>query len=141
MPFGVVDSSSLLGWLTGVYVSDEWRITDKLTFNAGLRFDQMNQYTDANQVSPRASVIYKPVEGTTFHAGYANNFTPPVQVIAAPTNTALLATCPPSIPNPNCTTVQAPSVPGPFGPVLPERSHVFDVGVVQNIFPGPHHRH
>ena len=136
MPFGVTDSSSLLGWLTGVYVSDEWRITDKLTFNAGLRFDQMNQYTDANQVSPRASVIYKPVEGTTFHAGYANNFTPPVQVIAAPTNTALLATCPPSIPNPNCTTVQAPSVPPPFGPVLPERSHVFDVGVVQNIFPG-----
>ena len=75
-------------------------------------------------------------EGTTFHAGYANNFTPPVQVIAAPTNTALVSTCPPSIPNPNCTTVQAPSVPGPYGPVLPERSHVFDVGVVQNIFPG-----
>ena len=136
VPFGVVDSSPLLGWLTGVYLSDEWRVTDRLTFNAGLRFDQMNQYINANQVSPRASVTYKPVEGTTFHAGYANNFTPPVQVIAAPTNTALVSTCPASIPNPDCTTVQAPSVPGPYGPVLPERSHVFDVGVVQNIFPG-----
>jgi outer membrane receptor protein involved in Fe transport/opacity protein-like surface antigen len=136
VPFGVVDPSPLLGWLTGVYLSDEWKMTDKLTFNAGLRFDQMNQYINANQVSPRASITYKPVDGTTFHVGYANNFTPPVQVIAAPTNTTLVSACPPSISNPDCTTVQAPAVPGPYGPVLPERSHVFDVGVVQNLLPG-----
>jgi outer membrane receptor protein involved in Fe transport/opacity protein-like surface antigen len=134
VPFGVVDSSSLLGWLSSVYVSDEWRITDKLTLNTGLRFDQMNQYVNANQLSPRVSVTYKPFEGTTFHAGYASNFTPPVQVIAAPTNTALISTCPPAIPN--CTTVQAPTVPGPYGAVLPERSQVFDIGVVQDVFPG-----
>ena len=134
IPFGVTDSSSLLGWLTGVYMSDEWKITDKLTFVSGLRFDQMNQYTNANQFSPRASVIYKATPSTTFHAGYARYFTPPVQVIAAPSNVALISSCPPSIPN--CTTVQAPATPGPYGPVLPERSHVFDIGVLQDVFPG-----
>ena len=134
-PFGVVDSSSKLGWLIGTYVQDEWRITDKLTLNTGLRFDQMYQYVDANQFSPRVSLTYKPFEGTTFHAGYARNFTPPSQVIAAPTNTALFAGCPP--PAASCTTVQQNTgVPPPYGPVLPERSNVFDVGVVQKILPG-----
>ena len=46
--------------------------------NAGLRFDQMWQYVDANQLSPRLSFTYKPFKYTTFHAGYARYFTPPV---------------------------------------------------------------
>ena len=50
--------------------------------NAGLRYDQMHQYTDAGQLSPRASLTYKPLPSTTFHAGYANYFTPPVQVVS-----------------------------------------------------------
>ena len=44
----------------------------------------MWQYVDANQLSPRLSVTYKPSENTTFHAGYARYFTPPVLVEAAP---------------------------------------------------------
>ena len=56
---------------------DEWKITNKLTLNAGLRFDQMWQYVDANQLSPRVSLTWKPFDGTTFHAGYSRNFTPP----------------------------------------------------------------
>ncbi|HLL28325.1 MAG TPA: TonB-dependent receptor [Xanthobacteraceae bacterium] len=135
IPFGVVDSTSKLGWLIGTYVQDEWRITDKLTLNTGLRFDQMYQFVDANQFSPRVGLTYKPFEGTVFHAGYARNFTPPSQVIATPTNTALFAGCTP--PTPGCTTVQQNTgVPPPYGPVLPERSNVFDVGVTQKIFPG-----
>ena len=51
----------------------------------------MWQYVDANQLSPRVSLTYKPFDGTTFHAGYARNFTPPAQVLAAPTNLALRA--------------------------------------------------
>jgi outer membrane receptor protein involved in Fe transport len=106
-----------------------------LTLNTGLRFDQMYQYVDANQFNPRVSLTYKPFEGTTFHAGYARNFTPPSQVIAAPTNTALFAGCPPLAVG--CTTVQQNiGVPPPYGPVLPERSNVFDVGVVQKVLPG-----
>ncbi len=109
------------GWLFGTYLQDEWKITNKLTLNAGLRFDQMVQYVDANQLSPRISLTWKPYDGTTFHAGYARNFTPPQQVIAAPTNLALVQ-----------GTTQQPQV-SANSPVLPERSNVFDVGVVQKI--------
>jgi len=124
-PFSVFDTSAKTGWLIGTYIQDEWRIANQLTLNAGLRFDQMYQYVDANQLSPRISLTWKPYDGTTFHAGYARNFTPPPQVIAAPTNLALVQ-----------GTTQQPEV-QLNSPVLPERSHVFDVGVVQKIYPVP----
>jgi len=129
-PFTVFDSNSKTGWLIGTYLQDEWRINNQLTLNAGLRFDQMYQYVDANQLSPRVSLTWKPYDGTTFHAGYARNFTPPQQVIAAPTNLALVT--PPAAP----ANTQTPEV-ALNSPVLPERSHVFDVGVVQKIYPVP----
>ncbi len=123
-PFSFIDSSSKLGWLASAYVSDEWRITNQLTLTTGLRFDQMWSYTDANQLSPRVSLTYTPFEGTTFHAGYARNFTPPPQVLAAPTNLALV----------NGTT-QQPAV-SQNDPVQPERSNVYDAGVTQKVLPG-----
>jgi outer membrane receptor protein involved in Fe transport len=124
-PFSILDSSSKTGCLFGTYLQDEWRITNNLTLNAGLRFDQMYQYVDANQLSPRVSLTWKPYDGTIFHAGYARNFTPPQQVIAAPTNLALVQ-----------GTTQQPEA-QLNSPLLPERSHVFDVGVVQKIYPVP----
>jgi len=119
-PETIADDVSKLGWLAGVYAQDEWKLTNQLTMNAGLRFDQMWQFTDANQLSPRLSFTYKPFEYTTFHAGYARYFTPPVLVEAAPTNIALF----------NNTTG---AVSGENNPVLPERSHYFDAGVDQKI--------
>jgi outer membrane receptor protein involved in Fe transport len=120
-PFPITDDVRKVGWLAGVYAQDEWKITDKLTLNAGLRFDQMWQFVDANQVSPRASLTYKPFEGTAFHAGYARYFTPPVLVEAAPANFNLF----------NNTTA---AVTNPIGsPLLPERSHYFDAGIDQKI--------
>ncbi|KJC41424.1 ligand-gated channel [Bradyrhizobium sp. LTSP885] len=120
-PVSIFDSSAKTGWLIGTYLQDEWRITNQLTLNVGLRFDQMYQYVDANQLSPRASLTWKPYDGTTFHAGYSRNFTPPEQVIAAPVNLALVQ-----------GTTQQPGV-STNSPVLPERSNVFDVGVDQKI--------
>ena len=125
-PFTVFDSSSKTGWLIGTYVQDEWKITNQLTLNAGLRFDQMYQYVDANQLSPRISLTWKPQDDTTFHVGYARTFTPPTQVIAAPVNLALVT--PPTAP----ANTQTPAVPI-NDPVLPERANVFDIGVVQKI--------
>jgi outer membrane receptor protein involved in Fe transport len=123
MPFTVTDDNSKLGWVAGLYVQDEWRLTDKLTVNAGLRFDQMWQFVDANQLSPRLNIVYKPLDGTTLHAGYARYFTPPPQAIAAPTNIAPVA--------------NSSAAPATFqqDPVLPERAHYFDAGIVQKITP------
>ena len=83
------DETSKLGWLLGVYAQDEIRLTSQLTLNVGLQFDQMYEYVDANQWSPRVSLEYRPFEGTTLHAGYARYFTPPPQVAAGPTNISL----------------------------------------------------
>ena len=88
IPVNVSESTSKLGWLLGGYLQDEWKLTRVLTLNFGIRFDQMYQFVDANQWSPRVSLIYKPFDGTTLHAGYARYFTPPSQVIATPTNVA-----------------------------------------------------
>jgi outer membrane receptor protein involved in Fe transport len=108
-PETITNNVSKTGVLMGVYAQDEWKITNQLIMNAGLRFDQMYQYVDANQLSPRLSFTYKPFENTTFHAGYARYFTPPVLAEAAPPNIALF----------NNTTG---AVSGQSDPVLPERS-------------------
>ena len=120
-PETITDNVSKLGVLMGVYAQDEWKLTNQLTINAGLRFDQMSSSPDANQFSPRLSVTYKPFENTTFHAGYARYFTPPTLVEAAPANIGLFA-----------NTTGAPAAGQANDPVLPERSHYFDAGVDQN---------
>jgi outer membrane receptor protein involved in Fe transport len=123
-PFTITDTNSLLGWNLGAYVQDEWKLTNKLTLNYGLRFDQLYQFVNANQLSPRVSLVYKPLDGTTLHAGYARYFTPPMQAQATQSNLALF----------NNTTNQ-PDVPN-NDPVKPERSHYFDVGIDQKVLPG-----
>ena len=107
-----------------MYAQDEWKITDKLgSEDAGLRFDQMWEFIDANQLSPAPKALpHRPFEGTTFHAGYARYFTPPVLVEAAPADIALF----------NNTTGQISPNTG-TSPVLPERSHYFDAGINQKI--------
>lgn len=124
MPITITDANAKLGWNIGGYVQDEWKLTNNLTLNAGLRFDQLYQFVTANQVSPRLALVYKPFADTSLHAGYARYFTPPMQAEATPSNLALFA-----------NTTQQPTVPGD-NPVQPERSHYFDVGVDQTVLPG-----
>src|SRR5271170_293179 len=123
-PFNVTDQSSLTGWNIGTYVQDEWKLTNSLTLNVGLRFDQLYQYVDANQFSPRVALVYKPFDGTSIHAGYARNFTPPFQAQAATANLALFT-----------NTTNQPEVPL-ADPVKPERSNYYDVGIDQKELPG-----
>jgi opacity protein-like surface antigen/outer membrane receptor protein involved in Fe transport len=132
-PFNVTDGSNLFGWQLGAYVQDEWRLTDKLMFNYGVRFDQMFQYVDANQFSPRASLSYKPWWATVFHVGYARNFTPPPQVLGRVFQAQLFDNAPANFPPGSTTT--AGGAPANVGSILPERSHVVDAGVVQQLLP------
>jgi len=123
-PFTISDLDSKLGWNIGTYVQDEWRITKELTLNAGLRFDQLYQFVDANQLSPRLALVYKPLPGTSIHAGFARYFTPPYQAQATQSNIALFT-----------NTTNQPEIPL-SDPVKPERSSYYDVGVDQTVLPG-----
>jgi len=123
-PFAITDDNTKLGWNIGTYIQDEWKLTQELTLNAGLRFDQLYQFVDANQVSPRIALLYKPLAGTTIHVGYARYFTPPYQAQAVTSNIALFT-----------NTTNQPEV--PFNdPVKPERSNYYDVGIDQTVLPG-----
>ena len=119
VPLTVVDSGGKTGQLYGVYLQDEWSITPTLTLNVGARFDAVRAYTREQQLSPRANLVWKPAAGTTFHLGYARNFTPPPQELVATTTVAQFA-----------GTTKESEI--PFGdPVKAEREHYFDGGVQQ----------
>ena len=89
--------------------------------NYGLRFDYMNAYVTADQLSPRLGVVYKVTPDTTLHAGYARYFTPPPTELILQKTVSLYD-----------NTSNAAAVPE-NSPVLPERSHYFDAGVIQKI--------
>lgn len=124
-PMTLNDYDLKTGWNAGAYVQDEWRVRQDLTLNAGLRFDELNQFVAANQVSPRLVLVYKPVEDTSLHAGVSRYFTPPMQAQASPNNLALFETPP---------TTQDPAIKAD-DPVRPERATYYDAGVEQRFSP------
>jgi outer membrane receptor protein involved in Fe transport len=123
-PETINDSTAKLGWSLGGYLQDEWTISPVLTLNAGLRFDQMQQFVSASQFSPRVALVYRPMADTTLHAGVARYFTPPMQTESTPNNLALFQ---------NTTQQQAITQ---DDPVRPERATYFDVGIDQRLAPG-----
>jgi outer membrane receptor protein involved in Fe transport len=123
-PLTITDAGGRNGQLYGVYLQDEWSLTPTLTLNYGARFDAVRAYTNEQQVSPRVNMVWKPSEGTTFHIGYARNFTPPPQeLIAAPTLALFAGTTKAT----EITTADS---------VRAEREHYFDGGVQQVVLPG-----
>jgi len=124
VPLSITDVGGRSGQLYGVYLQDEWSLTPTLTFNYGARFDAVRAYTREEQLSPRASVVWKPRGGPTFHVGYARNFTPPPQELVAAPTLALFTG----------TTKDAGSLTA--DPVRSEREHYFDVGAQQAVGTG-----
>ncbi|HEU0117458.1 MAG TPA: TonB-dependent receptor [Alphaproteobacteria bacterium] len=117
----IVNNETKDGQLYGIYLQDEWKLLDNLTMNYGARFDDMEQYVSAHQLSPRIGFVYKPFNGTTFHAGYARYFTPPPMELVSNGSIAAFA-----------NTTNAPAV-TTNSPVKPERSHNFDLGATQQL--------
>src|SRR5690348_10055926 len=140
-PFNILDADKKFGWQLGAYASDEWRLTQQLTLNYGLRFDQIYQYTDANQLSPRASLTYKPWWSTVFHAGYMRTFEPPQQVLGRTIPTQIFNGT--TAGSPTVSPDQAAVLPGQVagqplqnvGAILPERANVYDAGFTQQLLP------
>ncbi|WP_240162393.1 TonB-dependent receptor [Glaciimonas sp. PAMC28666] len=120
-PFSINDQGQKTTNQTGVYLQDEWKLSDQFTVNYGARMDWLNAYVSANQLSPRVGVVYQMTPRTTFHAGYAKYFTPPTsELIAATTVASFNGTTNAAATNQN-DAVQA------------ESSDYFDLGVVHQL--------
>ncbi len=70
-PIGIHDGHGKTGDVFGLYMQDEFRILPRLTINYGARFDQVDEYTHENQISPRVNLVFKPTDTTTIHGGYS----------------------------------------------------------------------
>ena len=118
-------NASLYGTFFGLYLQDEWKITEKLTANYGTRFDMFNSsFDNENQVSPRANLIYQPTDWTTMHIGYARYFTPPpVEDVSGSTVNEFDGTSNESPAGPNAKD----------SGVKAERANYFDAGITQKI--------
>jgi outer membrane receptor protein involved in Fe transport len=114
-PLAISDTAKKTGTVYGLYVQDEWGLRDDLTLNFGARFDQLNSYARASQISPRISLTYHLTDAADFHIGYARNFTLPEQ--EATTRAIRLFV----------GTVRAPET-LLNDPAKPEREHNFDAG-------------
>lgn len=124
-PIMIVDNAPHIDARTyGVYVQDEWNLTDRLTMNYGVRADKVDAYVHEGQISPRLGFVYQATDTTTLHAGYARYFTPPPTELISPTDIALF----------QGTTNQLPG--NVNAETLSERSHYFDIGVSQKVGDG-----
>jgi outer membrane receptor for ferrienterochelin and colicins len=64
------------GWRTGLYLQDEYRITDNLLINLGFRLDQ-NHMIDKIQFNPRAAIIWDITPAITTKLLYSSAFRAP----------------------------------------------------------------
>ncbi len=116
-PLSIAVDQRQSGSTFGIYLQDEWRLNDKLTFNYGLRYDRSAALVSEDQFSPRASLVWKPTGVTTFHIGYARYFTPPpLELVASGTLAAFDHTT-------GAATVRLAD------PIRAEREHNFDMGL------------
>ncbi len=122
-PIAIIDNSSKTGLLGGLYVQDEWKATDRLTVNYGLRADSVDAYVQESQLGPRINALYKLTGTTTLHAGYSRYFTPPPLELVAPKDIALFA-----------GTSNQPEV-SVANNVKSERDDYYDVGLTQRLSP------
>ena len=65
-------------WRTNAYVSDKWRMTDKLTLNLGVRYDYSTIVPDTKDAfAPRIGVAYAASDVMVFRGGIGKFYEPP----------------------------------------------------------------
>lgn len=120
-PFTIRERDRIEGQLYGVYLQNEWRITDRLTANFGARFDVMQQQVNASQLSPRVNIVWRPTDTTTLAVGYARYFTPPPsELLTRPDLGRYVG-----------TTLEPEILQA--SPARPERAHYVNIGLRQRI--------
>ena len=129
-PVLIADQGNETGLTYSAYLQDEWQLTPALTLNYGARFDVLNAYTDAEQLSPRVNLVWQPDAATAFHAGYSRYFTPPAMELISGDSIAKFAG------TTGYPVGYTPVAPPLDGPILPERSNYFDAGANRVFLPG-----
>jgi outer membrane receptor protein involved in Fe transport len=72
-----VDDAAARGTQTGIYVEDKWSATQRLSVNAGLRYDHSTGYVGGAQLSPRLEINDEIAHGTVLHAYYGRLYAAP----------------------------------------------------------------
>ena len=117
VPLTIVDDNRLYARTLSTYAQDQWRVSDALTVNGGLRYDRIGGYLGESQLSPRLGAVYQLGEAWTLHAGYARYFTPPATELIAATDIAKFQGTSNALPTDANTNVRA------------MRSNYYDAGV------------
>lgn len=123
-PHTIIDNGQQSQTLESIYLQDEWKLLPALTVNYGLRFDRYSAYSSGSQTSPRVNFVWKPLDGTTLHAGYSRYFSPPPFELVGSKEVALFQ-----------NTTSAPlnlQADSPFA----ERANYYDIGAEQQLFEG-----
>jgi len=122
MPLSITDNGAKHAWNGGVYLQDEWALATGLTFNYGVRYDEYSAFTKENQLSPRASLVWKPGhdDDTVVHVGYSRYFSPPPYELVASEDIALFD-------NTTAAADHTDSTP------KAERADYYDVGVTHKL--------
>jgi hypothetical protein len=71
VPVRVINNANKINLLSGIYLDDTWRLTEKLRVNFGLRWDRLSGFTYNNQFEPRLILMYLLSHDTTLHGGVA----------------------------------------------------------------------
>jgi len=123
-PVSVVDNNEKSTHQIGLYLQDEWKVTDKLTLNYGARADWVNAYFTDHQLSPRLGAVYQLSPATILHAGYARYFTPPANEL---------------IPGSTVSSFQNTTNASPGGtlndPIQAEKTDYYDLGFSHKLTP------
>ena len=123
-PFTIIANGGNSGLTAGVYLQDEWQLTDHLTLNYGARYDLFDVSFDNEwQISPRVNLVWKIDNATTAHIGFARWFLPPTLQYVSPSTVKDFE-----------YTTDAPFY-GRDDPQKVERDHYFDIGLSRRITP------
>ena len=118
VPITIIDDGGKVQNTYSAYLQDEWKVSDELTVNYGLRYDRYDAYASEDQLSPRINAVWQK-DGTTLHVGYSRYFTPPPFELVANTSVAKFVN----------TTASAPILLDDVSKA--ERANYFDAGIEQ----------
>ncbi len=123
-PFSIGEKSAKHSQNYSLYLQNEYKSTQKLSVNYGVRFDAFKSYKSENQISPRLGAAYDFSKKTKIHAGFARYFTPPQNELVTSSSLAQYQ---------NTTNAPNSLV---NDSVKSERTNYYDVGISHNLESG-----